>query len=343
MMKTDVNLRAAIRAVADACAVARSVQKDLERVRQITKDDRSPVTVADFAVQAIVAMELRESLGGDVRIVGEEHAGELRRDDQALLREAVVEAVRRHRPGVTADQVLDAIDACDHDGSAPAYWTLDPVDGTKGFLRGEQYAIALARLEHGRVTLGVLCGPNLSMNQSRPLDEADARGVIYSAAAGFGAWEVAADDHLGDPHRIVLLPRKPGAAARICESVEKSHSKQSDTQRIVEALGEPYEPARLDSQCKYAVVARGQADAYLRLPTSADYREKIWDHAAGMLVAAEAGAVVTDIAGRALDFTHGRTLKHNRGVVCAHPALHGRIIEAIESLGIGAAPAASPH
>ena len=49
-------------------------------------------------------------------------------------------------------------------------------------------------------------------------------------------------------------------AIRICESVEKGHSKQSDTARIVEELGNASDPVRLDSQCKYAVVARGLLD-----------------------------------------------------------------------------------
>ena len=72
---------------------------------------------------------------------------------------------------------------------------------------------------------------------------------------------------------------------------------------------------RLDSQAKYAVVARGEAEAYLRLPTRADYREKIWDHAAGVLIVEEAGGTVTDITGRPLEFTHGRDLAANRGVI----------------------------
>jgi len=86
----------------------------------------------------------------------------------------------------------------------------------------------------------------------------------------------------------------------------------------------------------YAVVARGQADAYLRMPTSKTYVEKIWDHAAGSIIATEAGAIVTDITGAALDFTHGQRLETNRGVVCAAPHIHGRIIKAIDSLGIDA-------
>jgi 3'-phosphoadenosine 5'-phosphosulfate (PAPS) 3'-phosphatase len=66
----------------------------------------------------------------------------------------------------------------------------------------------------------------------------------------------------------------------------------------------------------------------------AGYVEKIWDHAAGKLVAEEAGVTVTDIFGRALDFSKGATLSANEGVVCAAPAVHGRIVEAIDALGI---------
>ena len=70
-------LQAAIRSVSAACRITRGLQSDLERLRGITKDDRSPVTVADYAVQAIVALALRER-AGEVLIVGEEHAGFLR-------------------------------------------------------------------------------------------------------------------------------------------------------------------------------------------------------------------------------------------------------------------------
>ena len=75
------------------------------------------------------------------------------------------------------------------------------------------------------------------------------------------------------------------------------------------------------------VVSRGGADAYLRLPTKKDYREKIWDHAAGALVATEAGALVCDVAGRPLDFGCGRELSENRGVLAGHPEIVRRLVE----------------
>ncbi len=334
---TDL-LPSATEAVAAACRVARAVQQDVQRVQQLTKDDRSPVTVADYAVQAIVAMALREdpATSGATLIVGEEAAGELRQDGNETIRQAVVEAVRQVRAGATVEEVLDAIDACDHDGTADAYWTLDPVDGTKGFLRGQQYAIALGRIEQGQVVLGAMGCPNLPTDFTRPFDVPDPIGAIYVAERGAGARQLAADD-LSGAGTPVRASQRDDSTVCICGSVEAAHSKHSDTQRVAEHLGLTVTYARLDSQCKYALVARGQADAYLRMPTRKDYVEKIWDHAAGALIATEAGAIVSDISGAPLDFSHGPRLEANRGVVCAAAPVHGRIIGAIEALGIAAA------
>jgi 3'(2'), 5'-bisphosphate nucleotidase len=327
-------LRAAIDTVADACRVARAIQQNVEQVRRITKDDRSPVTVADFAVQAVVRLGL--AMGEESPLIaGEEHGAALRdpTEGQAAVRDAVVEAVQAWREHVTAEEVIDAIDACDHDARGEAYWTLDPIDGTKGFLRGQQYAIALARIENGQVTLAVMGCPNLGIDQGRDVDDADPHGTIYVASRGGGAWELRADKPRAEPGRVTR-PAETADPPRLCESVESAHSSQSDSARIMHTIGSEASAVRLDSQCKYAVVARGQADVYLRIPTKKGYVERIWDHAAGMLIAQEAGAVVTDIDGKPLDFTHGRGLAANRGIVCAAEAIHPRLIDAIGRLGL---------
>ncbi|MBL4808918.1 MAG: hypothetical protein JKY43_02535, partial [Phycisphaerales bacterium] len=150
----------------------------------------------------------------------------------------------------------------------------------------------------------------------------------------------ACDDVNSEVIRITRLDHIEGEEISVCASVEKSHTNMNDTDRILnwikdQGLGHPGEPARLDSQCKYAVVARGQADAYLRLPTKKPYVERIWDHAAGACIASESGAFVTDIFGRNLDFSHGRGLEKNKGIVCAPPRIHGILLAAIKELGIG--------
>jgi 3'(2'), 5'-bisphosphate nucleotidase len=332
---------AAHHAVFLAAAVTREVQAALDDLRAITKDDKSPVTVADFAAQAVVAKVLTDHLG-PIRLVAEESSAFLRHPDHATHLTATLAAVQSVWPEATEGNLLDAIDQGAAETHHPGFWTLDPVDGTKGFLRNQQYAIALAYIERGTPTIGVLGCPNLPRKFSRPLDLPDPHGTIYAAIKGDGVFEYAADQHPTNspdkPTQIHRLDHDQGDTISVCASVEKAHSNADDTDHILQHLaqhGHPTaEPARLDSQAKYAVTARGQADAYLRLPTKKNYIERIWDHAAGSLIATEAGCFVTDIQGNALDFSHGRGLEKNKGIICAPPRVHGLIIGAIEALCI---------
>jgi 3'-phosphoadenosine 5'-phosphosulfate (PAPS) 3'-phosphatase len=90
----------------------------------------------------------------------------------------------------------------------------------------------------------------------------------------------------------------------------------------------------MDSQAKYAVLAAGEGDVLLRLlsPSRPDYREKIWDQAAGSIVILEAGGRITDLDGKALDFSHGRTLAHNRGILATNGHLHDAVLAALRSI-----------
>jgi 3'(2'), 5'-bisphosphate nucleotidase len=330
-------LDVARRAVLDACAVCRQVQGALDELREMTKDDRSPVTVADFASQAIIGRALRDAFGREVIMVGEENSGFLREEHPAHL-DATVAAVREVWKDATPDEVLDAIDVGAGDTHHAGFWTLDPIDGTKGFLRGQQYAIALAYVERGVPVVGVLGCPNLPRDFNASLEEPDGRGSLYCAIKGDGLYESPADGDYEDAVHVRRFDHEEGDPIGVCMSVEAAHSSEGDTDSVLALLAErgipTGDPVRIDSQCKYAVVGRGQADAYLRLPTRKGYVERIWDHAAGSLIATEGGAFVTDIHGRALDFTRGRGLEKNRGVVCAPPRVHGALIGAIEDLGI---------
>ena len=337
-------LSAAVRAVADACVLCREVQRNMAAVRAITKADQSPVTVADFGSQAVVARVLRDELGGIV-LVGEETSAYLRNPEHSAELTATLAAVQTVWEGATEESLIEAIDvgASDphHAGIAglTGYWTLDPIDGTKGFLRGGQYAVSLGYVERGEVVLGVLGSPNLSADFERAFDNPDERGCIHYALKGNGAFEVPADEAAGaGVHAARMEPprRLAGEPVRFAMSVEAEHSDQSVMGRLVERLGGDEESLRLDSQAKYAVVARGQADAYIRIPTRPaphSYTEWIWDHAAGAIIAAEAGCAVTDMDGRALDFGHGRKLAKNRGIVAAPAEVHGRILGALRELG----------
>jgi 3'(2'), 5'-bisphosphate nucleotidase len=90
----------------------------------------------------------------------------------------------------------------------------------------------------------------------------------------------------------------------------------------------------MDSQAKYAVLAAGQGEIYLRMltPSRPDYKEKIWDQAAGSIVIEEAGGRVTDLHGKPLDFTLGRTLAQNRGICATNGLLHEAALKTLEAI-----------
>lgn len=307
----------AVRAASESCAAA---QGRLAAGDTLTKGDASPVTVADFAAQAIVCATLVDRLGA-IELVGEESSSDLA--DNEPLRDGVIDLVAAQRGSdVSAQQVLEWISVGHADGLGDRHWTLDPIDGTKGFLRGDQYAIALALIEDGEVVLGVLGCPNLPNPDG-------SRGAIFVAVDGtcemYGL--------VGDRARPVQVAAPATLAqARLCESVEAGHSNHDHSSLIAARLGITAEPYRIDSQCKYGAVARGDASIYLRLPTRADYREKVWDHAAGKFVVEQAGGRVTDVDGLPLDFSHGRVLHANRGVIATDGRFHDRVVAATQAV-----------
>jgi len=328
-------LAAGTAGVADACAVCRVVQGDMDRVRAIVKDDNSPVTVADYACQAVVAHVIKDRLGACI-MVGEETSAYLRNPEHGGQLAATLAAAQEVWPEATEDSLLEAIDLGAADPGHAGFWTLDPIDGTKGFLRGHQYAVSLAFIDRGQPVVGLLGCPNLSADFSREFDEPDPHGCLYTCIKGQGVYELPADKPRARPVHIRRLPHRDGDPISVCSSVEESHTSSERVAAVLARAAEKglktREPARLDSQCKYAVVARGQADAYIRLPTRKGYVERIWDHAAGALIAAEAGAAVTDAVGSPLDFACGRGLEKNRGILAAPARVHGVLLGAIKAL-----------
>ena len=296
-------------ALSEAALLCRSVQ---ERIA-ITKGDRSPVTIADFGSQALVCRTLREVFPDDP-IIAEEDSTLLRADAQTELREILGQHLEVIRPGTSLRSALKWIDYGNAETYSDRFWTLDPIDGTRGFLRKGHFAVALALIIEGKVAVAGLACPKLDQN-------------IFLAAKGCGAKR--------GESLLRVSTTEALEHARICESVESGHSAHEDVQKVVERLGIAAERKRLDSQTKYAVVARGDAEIYMRLPTRKDYVERIWDHAAGALLLTEAGGKVTDCAGNELDFSCGKGLENNHGIIGTNGKVHGEVIGALKTLNIG--------
>ncbi|EJD04851.1 3,5-bisphosphate nucleotidase HAL2 [Fomitiporia mediterranea MF3/22] len=330
----------AVAAVRRACQLTSSVFNKLVKGEQLIKDDKSPVTVADFSAQAVVNTILSNAFPGD-NIIGEEDSGDLRLDTNSELCHRVVQLANEALtselalgdnvqwgigPGSerTSGQLLDAIDRGRHPGGRLGrMWTLDPIDGTKGFIRGEQYAVCLAFLVNSVVEVGVIGCPNLPADISKP-DER--KGCLFIAVRGQGAEQRSLNNAQPNPLKV---PTFKDSDINILESVEPSHSGLGFNERVAKILNISRPPTRLDSQAKYCALARGDGAIYLRMPAKPDYKEKIWDHAAGSLLVEEAGGIVSDSRGKPLDFGLGRTLGENYGILATGKALHGRVMDAI--------------
>ena len=367
-------MRAACEAVRLASMICVETQRTLTSAEKVSKSDDSPVTVADFAAQALVTSVLEKS-HPDIEMVAEESADDLRGDENAPLLDRVTSLVNKvllmstdeENGDAEADKVVrlmfneEVADAIDIGGKTDPtrtgkYWILDPIDGTKGFINKRQYAIALALMDDGEIVGGVLGCPNMP---SEPIPPGATEipstppGVVFFAFKNKGTW-MAPMTHpdptgaVGDG-RITFSATDAGAVMRVC--TEQSHTTGRDasymeswgdsivadhdaTNKLTKALGVVNKPVRIDSMAKYGALARGDTDMYLRFPPNT-YREKVWDHAAGAAVVVEAGGVITDGAGNELDFANGRFLDVVGGIVASSTReLHDNLLRQIEAQGL---------
>lgn len=141
----------------------------------------------------------------DHPLVGEEDSSDLAQESQATLKSHIVqlanealstplsctednEAWSKLGEKYEADEWLQAIDKGNAEETANGKcWALDPIDGTKGFLRKGQYAVCLALLQDGKPVLGVMGCPNLPVDYTKPDGE---KGVVFVAEKGQGAFQV---------------------------------------------------------------------------------------------------------------------------------------------------------
>ncbi|KAI8901133.1 hypothetical protein BC833DRAFT_579090 [Globomyces pollinis-pini] len=315
-----------IEAVYKASHLCKAVFSKLVQSQTIVKTDASPVTIADFGAQAVVNHLIHKHFPNDP-IVGEEDSKDLQTNH--TLRDQVVELSNSVLDSpLSTEQILTSIDLGNYEGGGKGrFWTLDPIDGTKGFLRGEQFAVCLALIVDGVVQVAIQGCPNLPTDLNDPQSP---RGSLFIAVKGQGSFERTLEDV--KEKQIFVSNVKLPSETTFCESVEAAHSSQGAAADIASKLGITKQSVRMDSQCKYAIIARGDAGIYLRVPTRADYVEKIWDHAGGSLLVSEAGGQVCDVEGNPLDFTQGRTLKKNKGIIASNQHILSNVVQVVQEV-----------
>ncbi|KAK7757852.1 hypothetical protein SLS62_000230 [Diatrype stigma] len=348
------DLSVALRAVHRASIVTKQVLRSLNnRISAETKADASPVTIADFAAQALIISAIH-AVYPDDKFVGEEDARKLRDDPDLAKRvwEIVQSAASlgaehqgdRLASSETLDAMLDMIDLGMGENTRHGrVWVLDPVDGTATFMEGQQYAVCLCLLVDGVQNIGVIGCPNLSFetvgNKIHEDDvDVEGYGVIVSAVKGQGTSVQKMDaNSLGAPRQVTQQGIKKDLSALdfVEATIGRTTLSQSEHKAVAESLGARWPSTVLWSQqMKYVSLALGATDALVRIPKSLDRCTHVWDHAGGHLLFEEAGGIIRDTNGATIDFGLGRRLsgRDHFGMVAAMPYCFDDVAKAVSKV-----------
>ncbi|KAK4670776.1 hypothetical protein QC764_611750 [Podospora pseudoanserina] len=318
-------------------------------VDSVTKSDFSPVTVADFAIQALLAGTLSKAFPDD-GLVGEESADELRKDPRLLQKVAAVLKVAKGWEARDENHVCDVIDLCKGEGKGRT-WVFDPIDGTKTFLKGQQYAINIALLAEGEgwrgreEVMSVVACPLLdwtlgAMGEATVINDASVdktgKGAVIYCVKGHGVFVEPLFNKTDDekPRRV---PQHAGQVTAIEElkSVTCWQSLDSgvDTmhERVAERLGMDFPGNDLLGWVnRWVCLALGLANTTIWVYKKRERKAKIWDHAGAMLLFKEVGGKITDVDGKDIDLTQGRLLGQNFGFLAAPQRVHELVLEAVK-------------
>lgn len=275
------------------------------------KADQDPVSIADYSSQAIITHYISKHFPED-SVLTEETVADF---------EAVVSVEQQHQIIHYVSQALERPVEISEIKNLLSYrskhpngrvWVIDPVDGTRGFFKGDQFAIAIALAVDNQPVLSALVCPLMPFNK-------EIVGVIAVAQKNQGALLESLSGNLNRPLKV---------------------SKQSSLQDMRFAIGNVRHRdinfvnhlfsneqiggtiVQISSQAKYVAVADGEADIFFRYATDTDKSEKTWDHVAGELIVREAGGTVTDLDGELLNFSTGELLNKNRGLIVSNGQLH---------------------
>lgn len=237
-----------------------------------TKPDKSPVTVADIAAHDVLVAGLKK-LTPDYPVLSEE--GDI--------------------PDFNVRQQWER------------YWLLDPLDGTRGFVKhSPEFSVNIALIENHQPILGVITAP--------------ATGACYAAAKGEGAWTEGANGKLSQIHSTAPHREKVRFA------VGKFHGSKR-LSKVSDVLGD-HELLKLNSSLKFGLIAGGQADVYLRFgPTSE------WDTAAGQIILEEAGGLVVDFNGQPLHYNAKSSLTNAEFLAIGDPSWADTLITLLNQKG----------
>lgn len=276
-----------------------------------------PGARGELGAELLAALELARAAGDEVmKLRGGELDVELKKGNEPVTiadkraSELIVDGLRTRFPG---DRVISEELALANGGLAaaaaqPRMWLVDPIDGTKDFIRGsEGFSVMIGIVRDGRPVLGVVHQPAVAPS-----------GRTFFATPDGGAHVVAGD---------VVQPLAVSGVASAGEArlVASASHRSPDIDRVKNALGIQNEQNVGSVGVKLCLIALGQRDLYVSPAT----KTKVWDTAAPEAILTRAGGRLTDLFGTPVDYGE---LRHPRGLVASNGAVHDEVIAKLSPL-----------
>ncbi len=272
----------------------------LRGYNSFTKKDNSPVTLADFAVQIYVISLLKENFGGD-QVIAEENGTFLKETDENALEECFSE--------LDISLSSNYRDLLNYRGkTSNRTWTIDPIDGTKGFMENLYYAIGMCFLINDQPQISAISIPDY-----------DSAGLaIFIAEKNLGT-KMSQD---GKEFKSVHV-----STQSVLENASLIHSLHFDKPWVIHFADAARVKKRTqaDSMMKFCLVADGSYDLYLK-PVD-DHHCSIWDYAPGYLTIMEAGGKMTDLNGDPITFHDTKLISGTHGFLVSNSILHDKALE----------------
>lgn len=272
----------------------------------IQKGDDTPVTYADLAVQTYIISRIKENFPHD-KIIAEEDDVYMNDDTKVIISECFSEL------GI---DVVNVRELLNYRGKpAERKWTIDPIDGTQGFIEGLVYAVGIGLMEGNVPKMCAIGVPNYKDDQTGLFYTEEGQGSM--AAIGNGPF-----------HKIEVSDRSQLDEITFCQSLHY------DKPWVSEFADNVHIPNRIkmDSMAKFCMIADGKADLYIK-PVDPDHSFS-WDYLPGDLLIREAGGMVTDNNNLSIKFDNKLCKWSEPAIIASNGVIHEEVLKILKEMAV---------
>jgi 3'(2'), 5'-bisphosphate nucleotidase len=276
-----------------------------KKISSYIKNDKSPVTLADFASQIFIISKIKKNFPKD-QVIAEE-------DASVFLNSNVLNILKKCYTALNYIIEENLKDILTYRGPVSRrQWTVDPIDGTKGYQKNLIYAIGIGFMVDSKPTICAIGAPNY---RNRAL-------AIFSAQKNHGA-KLSYGNHAFT--KVNVSNNQKIETFRFCHSL---HYDEPWVLKFASILGIT-NFVQIDSMAKLCMVAEGSADIYIK-PLDMT-RSFTWDFLPGDLLIKEAGGKITDLRGNNIKYNNEKCLVNTPGLIASNGQKHEELISTLIS------------